>query len=178
VFNDAAIALRTLLAEGAVRRALVVDLDVHQGNGTAECLADAPELFTLSVHGARNFPFDKAVSDLDVPLDDGTDDAAYLSALHDALDRALAASRPELVIYNAGVDVFAGDRLGRLALSVEGVAARDRAVFTATETAGVPVVVTMGGGYADDVQRIVQLHRTTVVEALASFRRRGGVGSR
>jgi acetoin utilization deacetylase AcuC-like enzyme len=162
LFNDAAVTLRTLQAEGRIRRALVVDLDVHQGNGTAECLAPYPSLFTFSVHGAKNFPFQKATSDLDVPLDDGLSDEAYLEAVQQGLGAAFEAARPDLVVFNAGVDVFEGDTLGRLAVSAAGVAERDALVFAACTRHGVPVAVTMGGGYAKDVETIVDLHLNTI----------------
>jgi acetoin utilization deacetylase AcuC-like enzyme len=162
LFNDAAIALAAAFAEGWVRRALVVDLDVHQGNGTALCLADEPRAFTLSVHGARNFPFEKATSDLDVPLPDGLTDGPYLERVDDALTTAWRRADPELVIYNAGVDVYEGDKLGRLAVSADGVRERDERVRDLARAHGVPVVVTMGGGYAPDVERIVALHLQTV----------------
>ena len=169
LFNDAAVAIAALRAEG-LGRALVVDLDVHQGNGTAECFADEPAVFTLSVHGAKNFPFHKAESDLDVALPDGVDDPAYLDAVDAALDAGFA-HRPELVVYNAGVDVFAGDRLGRMAVSAAGVAARDRRVFDRCAADRIPVAVVMGGGYAADVEAIVDLHLQTIREARRAERR-------
>ncbi len=173
VFNDAAVALVTLLRQGTLERALVVDLDVHQGNGTADCLAHEPRAFTLSVHGAKNFPFHKARSDLDVPLPDGLTDADYLMEVDQALRQALDVARPELVIYNAGVDVFEGDTLGRLAVSAEGVARRDALVFErCLRERGVPVAVTMGGGYAPDVEQIVALHLRTIELAAAVARTR------
>ncbi|MEM6926506.1 MAG: histone deacetylase [Myxococcota bacterium] len=165
LFNDAAVAIRTLQAEGRIERALVVDLDVHQGNGTARCLQGDGTAFTLSVHNAKNFPFEKAQSDLDVPLGDDLDDEAYFAAVEPAIDEAFAHSEPDLVIYNAGVDVFEGDKLGRLALSAEGVHERDRLVFAACHARGVPIAATMGGGYAPDVEVIVALHLATIREA-------------
>lgn len=166
LFNDAAVALATLLHQGTIDRALVVDLDVHQGNGTADCLAHEPRAFTLSVHGAKNFPFHKATSDLDVPLPDGLTDADYLAEVDRALRHALDAARPELVVYNAGVDVFEGDKLGRLAVSADGVAQRDTLVFErCLQEQGIPVAVTMGGGYAPDVDQIVALHLRTIERA-------------
>ena len=169
LFNDAAVALSTLLHAGTIGRALVVDLDVHQGNGTAECLATEPRAFTLSVHGAKNFPFHKAHSDLDVGLPDGMTDGDYLSQVDQALRRAIEAARPELVIYNAGVDVYAGDKLGRLAISAAGVARRDALVFEqCVVQRGIPVAVSMGGGYAPDVEAIVALHLETIRQAAAA----------
>jgi len=171
LFNDAAVAIRALQAEGAVDRALVVDLDVHQGNGTARCLQHDPTAFTLSVHSAKNFPFEKATSDLDVALDDDIEDAAYLDAVRTALERAFARIEPDLVVYNAGVDVFAGDRLGRLAVSAEGIHHRDVCVFEACHARGLPVAVSMGGGYAPDVEIITALHLSTIREARRWCRR-------
>jgi len=129
VFNDAAVAIRIMLDEGRIERALVVDCDVHQGNGTAAIFAAEPRVFTLSLHGARNYPFRKERSDVDVALDDGTDDATYLAALRPALEGALAASCPQLAVYVSGADPFEGDRLGRLALTKAGLRARDETVF-------------------------------------------------
>ncbi len=162
VFNDVAIAVRALAHEGRLGCALIVDLDVHQGNGTAAILRDDPHAFTLSLHGANNFPFRKVPSDLDVPLPDGTGDAAYLAALEQALDRALGACRPTLVFYLAGADPYHGDRLGRLALTRAGLAARDRLVFTRCRQHGLPVAVVMGGGYAPQIDEIVDIHLQTI----------------
>jgi acetoin utilization deacetylase AcuC-like enzyme len=165
VFNDAAVAARAMQAEGRIDRAIVIDCDVHQGNGTAAILDGDPTIFTLSIHGAKNFPFTKEESDLDVALADGTGDAAYLAALADAVDRGLAASRPELAIYLAGADPFAGDSLGRLGLSKAGLAARDRLVFSRCAAAGIPVVAAMAGGYAESIDDIVDIHLATVAIA-------------
>lgn len=162
LFNDVAIAVRTLAHEGRLGRALIVDLDVHQGNGTAAILRGDPHAFTLSLHGERNFPFRKEPSDLDIPLPDDTGDTAYLTALRDALDRAFAASHPTLVFYLAGADPYHGDLLGRLALSKDGLAARDRLVFARCQAEGVPVTVVMGGGYAKNVDDIVDIHLNTL----------------
>ncbi|TCO82434.1 acetoin utilization deacetylase AcuC-like enzyme [Plasticicumulans lactativorans] len=167
VFNDAAIAARTMQAEGRVRRVLIVDCDVHQGNGTAAILRGDDSVFTFSIHGSKNFPFRKEQSDLDVELDDGTSDAAYLDALHAGLTRALERAQAELAIYLAGADPYVGDRLGRLALSKAGLAARDALVFEACERHGLPVAVAMAGGYADDIDDIVDIHFATVRRAAA-----------
>ncbi|MEN0064511.1 MAG: histone deacetylase [Myxococcota bacterium] len=165
LFNDAAVAIRALQNEGKISQALVVDLDVHQGNGTANCLQGDATAFTLSVHSEKNFPFKKARSDLDVPLADNLGDDDYLLAVDDALAQSFDRIAPDLVIYNAGVDVFEGDKLGRLAVSGPGVTLRDRRVFEACHARGVPVAVTMGGGYAPDVEVIVDLHLATIREA-------------
>ncbi|MFN3197070.1 MAG: histone deacetylase [Bradymonadia bacterium] len=166
VFNDAAVTIRTLQDEGHVRRVVVMDCDVHQGNGTAAIFAHDPEVMTISLHGARNFPFRKQKSDLDVDLPDGTTDEDYLSALRPAMAAALH-HRPELAIFVAGVDPFVGDALGRLALSKAGLLARDRIVLEGFWQAGVPVVTVMAGGYAPEVDTIVDLHFQTVCTALA-----------
>lgn len=166
LFNDAGVALRTLQAEGRIERAMVIDCDVHQGDGTAVVFQGDPSVFTLSLHGGHNYPFRKPPGDLDVPLPKGTGDAAYLTALEAALERAFDAVSPELVVYQSGVDPWLGDRLGTLALTADGLLMRDRAVFDRCDREGVPVVVTMGGGYAPLVNDIVCLHAQTVFEAL------------
>lgn len=166
IFNDAAVAVRTLQAEGVLQRALIVDTDVHQGDGTATLFADDPSTFTLSLHGAANYPFHKPPSDLDVALPRGTGDADYLAALKEALETAFSRIVPDLVVFQAGVDPWEGDRLGTLALTRAGLAARDRLVLDRCAAEGVPVVVTMGGGYAPQVEDIVHLHLNTVLEAL------------
>jgi acetoin utilization deacetylase AcuC-like enzyme len=175
VFNDAAVAARTLQAEGLVQRVVVLDCDVHQGNGTAAITAGDPTIFTFSIHGARNFPFHKEESDLDIGLEDDTEDEAYLEALEMGLRRAIDRAEAELAIYLAGADPFAGDRLGRLALSKAGLAARDRMVFDTCREAGLPVVVTMAGGYGRDVLDTVDIHFQTVCLA-AEYAKRTGSG--
>lgn len=162
VFNDAAVAARTLQAEGLVRRVVVLDCDVHQGNGTAAIAAGDSTIFTFSIHGARNFPFHKEKSDLDIGLEDETGDEAYLEALERGLQLALDRAEADLAIYLAGADPFAGDRLGRLALSKAGLAERDRMVFEMCRKAGLPVAVTMAGGYGRDVSDTVDIHFQTV----------------
>lgn len=166
VFNDAAVAIRALQWEGALRRALVVDLDVHQGDGTAAIFAGDADVVTLSIHGRQNFPFRKAASTIDVELDDGTGDDAYLGTLANMLPRAIERARPDLAIYLAGADPYAGDRLGRLALSKAGLADRDRFVLDRLAAAGIPVAIAMAGGYAEDVDDIVDIHFATVSLAL------------
>jgi acetoin utilization deacetylase AcuC-like enzyme len=166
VFNDAAVAARELQERGAVSRVLVVDLDVHQGDGTASIFEHDPTVFTLSLHGRRNYPFRKQRSDLDVELEDGTDDATYLGLLDTALDRAFGVASADLVIYLAGADPYEGDRLGRLGLSKEGLARRDRAVLDRCRAEGLPVAVVMAGGYARAIEDIVDIHFRTVCLAL------------
>ena len=169
VFNDAAVAARAMQAEDLAMRVLIVDLDVHQGDGTADIFADDADVFTLSLHGRNNFPFRKHGSDLDVELDDETEDAAYLATLRVALPLALERSRHDLAIYLAGADPFHGDRLGKLALTKAGLAARDRLVLTTLRDAGIPVAIAMAGGYADNIDDIVDIHFATVSLALELF---------
>ena len=171
VYNDLVVAARTLLDEGAVERVLVVDLDVHQGNGTAAICAGDARVVTYSVHGARNYPFVKEASDLDVPLDDGTDDAGYLAALERTLPPLFAAVAPDLVLYQGGVDVLDGDRFGRLRLTEAGVAARDRFVAELCGAAATPLATTLGGGYHAEVARTVSAHAaglTAIAERLGA----------
>jgi acetoin utilization deacetylase AcuC-like enzyme len=156
-FNDLAVAIEVARRDHGVRRALVVDLDVHQGNGTASIFAGDDDVFTLSLHGARNYPFAKEASTLDVPLPDGCDDATYLRALDGALERVRGFA-PELTLYQAGVDGLAGDRLGRMNLSHAGLQARDARVFAFARSLGVPLVVTLGGGYGRDIDATVEAH--------------------
>ena len=158
VLNDVAIAAVTLRSEGRVRRVAVIDLDVHQGNGTAAIFADIPEVFTFSVHGERNYPTEKMRSSLDVPLPNGTCDQEYMDALQLHLPTVLEQSRPELAFYLAGVDVAAGDRYGKLALSDDGIFSRDRYVMQQLQEANVPTAIVLGGGYAATRQRTAELH--------------------
>lgn len=165
VFNDAAIAARAMQVEKRVRRVLVIDCDVHQGNGTAAIFADDPTVFTFSIHGRNNFPFHKERSDLDVELPDGTADAEYLAALEVGLARAVPAARADLAIYVSGADPHERDRLGRLQVSRAGLLARDARVFERCRWAGLPVAVVMAGGYNLDVAETVEVHLQTVAEA-------------
>ncbi len=162
VFNDAAIAALAMQAEGRAQRVVVIDCDVHQGNGTASILAGDPSVFTLSIHGANNFPFRKEASDLDIELPDGTGDDDYLTALEPAVCHALSACRPDLAIYLSGADPHEDDRLGRLALSAAGLDRRDRLVFGLLREAGVPAAVAMAGGYGVDIDVTVSIHLATV----------------
>ena len=168
IFNDAGVALRVLQHEGRIRRGLVIDCDVHQGDGTATIFADDPTVFTLSVHGADNYPFRKPSSDLDVALPRGTGDSVYLAHLRAALDEAFSQIQPDVVVYQSGVDPWEGDRLGTLSLTEAGLRARDRCVLSRCAAQRTPVAVTMGGGYAPAVSDIVRLHRSTVLAALES----------
>ncbi|MCI0396771.1 MAG: histone deacetylase [Chloroflexi bacterium] len=166
VFNDSAVAARAMQAEGRANRVVILDCDVHQGNGTAELFAGDPTVFTYSIHAANNFPFHKARSDLDVPLADDADDAIYLDALErsvpQALELAQAGGPVGLAIYLAGADPYAGDRLGRLAVTKRGLAQRDRFVLSQCRAAGIPVVITMAGGYGRQVDDTVDIHFETV----------------
>jgi len=165
LYNDVIIAARAMQAEGRARRVLIVDADVHQGNGTARIAAGDPSLYTFSIHGEKNFPFRKYPGDLDVGLPDNTGDAAYLDALAAALDVAFPTAMPDLVIYLAGADPFRGDRLGRLALSKEGLAARDELVLERCRAERTPVAVTLAGGYGRDVADTVDIYHQTVALA-------------
>lgn len=164
VFNDVAVAAAVLLAEGRVHRVLVVDLDVHQGDGTAEIFQSDPRVFTLSLHCGANFPARKKTSDLDLALPRALDDDGYLEALEATLPPVLDAFAPDLVFYNAGVDPHRDDRLGHLALSDGGLAARDAYVIAVATSRGIPLAGVIGGGYDDDRERLALrhaiLHRT------------------
>src|SRR5215212_2207895 len=158
VFNDSAIAARAVQAAGLAERLVVVDTDVHQGNGTAEILRGDGSVFTFSIHGAKNFPFHKEESDLDLPLPDGTADNEFLTTLERGLRIALDNANADLAIYLAGADPFEGDRLGRLSVTKRGLAERDRMVLETCRGRGIPVAVTMAGGYARDVKDTVDVH--------------------
>ena len=177
VFNDSVIAARALQAEGLVNRVVIVDTDVHQGNGTAAILEDDPSVFTLSIHGDKNFPFHKEESDLDLPLPDGADDGEFLDTLEMGLEKALETSDADLAIYLAGADPFAGDKLGRLSVSKEGLAERDRIVLETCRERGIPVVATMAGGYAPEIENTVDIHFQTVQRASELQRLEKGVPS-
>lgn len=165
VFNDLVIALRRLRADGRLDRVLIIDLDVHQGNGTAALCRSDEATFTFSMHGANNYPAHKEQSSWDGDLPDGTTDEEYLSRLAGILPMLIDRARPDLIMYQAGVDVLAGDRFGKLALSPAGVEERDRLVCTCAVQAGLPLVVTLGGGYAREIDRIVKAHCRTVATA-------------
>jgi acetoin utilization deacetylase AcuC-like enzyme len=161
-FNDVAVAIRRLQRAGRIARACVVDLDVHQGNGTHACFAGDASVYTFSMHGAKNFPFHKVPGTLDVELEDGTADEPYLALLADHLPRVLRESTPDLVIYLAGADPHEHDRLGRLKLTFEGLMRRDAMVLEACRDVGLPVCVTIAGGYGRDVHDTVRVHLNTV----------------
>ncbi|MBY4898881.1 histone deacetylase [Cupriavidus sp. AU9028] len=171
VFNDAAIAARVMQRDGCVQRAAIIDLDVHQGNGTASILSGDPTVFTLSLHGEKNYPFRKEASDLDVGLPDGCGDDDYLGALQAALDAMLGRFSPDLAIYLAGADPHEGDRLGRLKLTLPGLARRDDAVFGTLARHRIPVAVAMAGGYGNRIEDTVAVHLQTIARASAWQRR-------
>ncbi len=165
VFNDSAIAARALLEAGLVEQVVIIDTDVHQGNGTAAILRSDPRVFTLSIHGDKNFPFQKEESDLDIPLPDGADDGEFLAALEGGLERALDGTGTRIAIYLAGADPFEDDRLGRLNVSKNGLAQRDRLVLDSCAGRGIPVAVTMAGGYARNVEDTVDIHFQSIRRA-------------
>ena len=174
VFNDVAVAARLMQAEWGrqQRRALqvaVIDLDVHQGNGTAHIFRDDPTVFTLSLHGAKNFPFRKEASDMDVELPDGCSDAPYLEALNHALQQLQDRCAPDLVFYLAGADPHEGDRLGRLGLSFEGLQARDRCVLAWARDRRIPVAMAMAGGYGKQIEDTVQVQMNSFAQAFSSW---------
>lgn len=177
VFNDTAVAVRELQAAGRITRAAILDLDVHQGNGTAEIFADDASVFTVSVHGRRNFPLRKVASSLDLPLDDGAADEPYLEAADQATHAAIHNGRPDLLLYIAGSDPYEGDRLGRLAVSAAGLLERDRLVFDAVQRAGLPLAIVLGGGYCLDVEQTVRIHAATMLEAATRIQQSRPVAS-
>jgi acetoin utilization deacetylase AcuC-like enzyme len=161
VFNDVAIAIRALQRDGRIERAAVIDLDVHQGNGTHAVFADDERVFTFSMHGGKNYPFHKVPGRMDVELADGTGDDEYLALLAESLPRAIAAAQPELVVYLAGADPHEHDKLGRLSLSFEGLARRDSMVIEQCREVGIPIVVTIAGGYGSVIADTVRIHVET-----------------
>jgi acetoin utilization deacetylase AcuC-like enzyme len=161
LLNDFALAASVMLVEGRIQRALIVDLDVHQGNGTAKIFQDDPRVFTFSMHGAGNYPMHKERSDLDVPLSDGMEDDAYLALLDAHWPRLLDEVEPDLVLYQCGVDILASDKLGRLGVTEAGCRTRDERILKRCYDAGVPVVCAMGGGYSPDIWQIVEAHCNT-----------------
>jgi acetoin utilization deacetylase AcuC-like enzyme len=168
VFNDIAVAIQFLRHRGLVRRAAVIDLDVHQGDGTAEIFKDDPDVFTLSMHGESNFPFRKKQSRLDVPLPDGVEDEEYLHRLDEVLPAAFG-SRPDIVFYQSGVDPLASDSLGRLSLTPQGLIERDRMVFRTARRFGAPFVLTSGGGYSRPIELSAHAHASTYRTAWHMF---------
>lgn len=162
VFNDSAIAARTMQAEGRVQKIVIIDCDVHQGNGTAAVIGDDRNIYTFSIHGEKNFPFRKVAGDLDIGLPDLTGDREYLDTLEIAVERILYLQQPDLVIYQSGADPYINDKLGKLSLTKQGLAERDRLVLGMCYEERIPVAVTMGGGYAEQVDDIVDIHLQTI----------------
>ena len=167
IFNDVAVAARVMLAEDRAQRIAILDCDVHQGNGTAAIFAGDANVFTFSIHGAKNFPFHKETGSLDIALPDATGDEVYLQALQDGLDQVFLPGPFDLAIYLAGADPFQGDRLGRMALSKAGLARRDELVFERCRQVKLPMAVTMSGGYAKEIEDIVDIHCETIRQAQA-----------
>lgn len=161
MLNDQAIGARYLLEHGLVSKILIVDLDVHQGNGTAEIFQNEPAVFTFSMHGKTNYPFHKEESDLDIPLENETGDDEFLSILKSTLPRLIEEQKPDFIYYLCGVDVIASDKLGKLSLSLEGCKERDRFVLQSCYDAQIPVMCSMGGGYSEDIKIIVEAHANT-----------------
>lgn len=161
LLNDQAIAANYLLHHGLARSILIIDLDVHQGNGTAQIFENNSAVFTFSMHGANNFPSRKEKSDLDIPLKDGTNDQVYLDILKATLPRLIEKQKPDFIFYLSGVDVLASDKLGKLALTKEGCKERDRFVFESVRENNIPVQVSMGGGYSPDIKDIIEAHCNT-----------------
>ena len=170
VFNDVAVAIRMLQRAGRIERAAVIDLDVHQGNGTHAVFAGDDRVFTFSMHGGRNYPFHKVPGRLDVELEDRTGDDEYLRLLGEALPPVLAAAHPDLVVYLAGADPHECDRLGRLSLTFDGLARRDAMVIEQCREVGIPVVVTIAGGYGAPLEATVEAHTATVAIAARAAR--------
>ena len=168
VFNDAVVAARVLQAEGRVQRIAIIDCDVHQGNGSAVMATNDPSIFTFSIHGEKNWPHRKEQSDLDIGLPDATEDAEYLAALKSGVEQTLSKSQPELVIYVAGADPYRDDSLGRLCLTKDGLAKRDRLVIQSCRQRCIPVAVCMAGGYSPNIDDIVDIHFRTL-ETLREF---------
>ena len=161
LLNDIAMASNYLLANNLAKKILVVDLDVHQGNGTAKIFENEPRVFTFSMHGASNYPMFKEKSDLDIPLKNNTDDATYLKLLSEYLPKLIDEHQPDFIFFQSGVDVLATDKLGKLALTIEGCKARDRIVLEACKRNQIPVVVSMGGGYSEKIAHIIEAHANT-----------------
>jgi acetoin utilization deacetylase AcuC-like enzyme len=169
VFNDVAVAIKVLQADGAIRRALVIDLDVHQGDGTADIFLGDPDIFTFSMHSEKNYPVRKVPSHVDIGLADGTGDETYLATLGEILPDLLGRAAWDIVFYNAGVDPYLSDRLGRLALTREGLRRRDRYVIETVRAAGIPVAGVLGGGYSTDIGELADRHLTLHRTASAVF---------
>ncbi len=161
LFNDQAVGARYLLQKGMVAKILIIDLDVHQGNGTAEIFRNDPDIFTFSMHGKSNYPFQKEASDLDIPLETGIEDEEYLSILKEVLPKLIYEQQPDFIYYLSGVDIIASDKLGKLSLTLDGCKERDRFVLQTCKDREIPVMCSMGGGYSPDIKTIVEAHANT-----------------
>jgi acetoin utilization deacetylase AcuC-like enzyme len=169
VFNDIAIAVNELIYRQRFKNILIVDLDVHQGNGTASIFKGSEQVFTFSMHGSKNYPFRKEASHLDIGLPDGTTDNHYLSILERILPRLIDQRQPEIIFFQAGVDILESDRLGRLSVSREGCKKRDKFVMEQCKNHGIPLVVTMGGGYSPQMAHIIEAHANTFRTAVEVY---------
>jgi acetoin utilization deacetylase AcuC-like enzyme len=163
IFNDIAVAANTMLYNGIARKVLVIDLDVHQGNGTAEIFDKEPRVFTYSVHGKNNYPLKKEISDRDTELDDLTGDKEYLNIISEEIPYLLDSEKPDFVFYQSGVDVLESDKFGRLSLTIDGTRKRDEIVYSECKKRGLPVSCTMGGGYSKDLNLILEAHLNTYI---------------
>ncbi len=161
MLNDQAIGAQYLLNNKLAKKILIVDLDVHQGNGTAEIFTNITNVFTFSMHGKTNYPFKKEISDLDIPLEDGTTDAVFLSILEETLPKLIATQKPDFIFYLAGVDILETDKLGKLACTIEGCKIRDEIVLSLGKKLEIPIQVSMGGGYSPDIKTIIEAHANT-----------------
>ena len=169
LLNDMAVAANYLLNKGDAKQILIIDLDVHQGNGTAKLFEKQPAVFTFSMHGAHNYPFHKEQSDLDVPLKDGTGDSEYLGLLHETLPHLIKTVKPDFAFYLSGVDIIDTDKYGKLKVSMQGCRQRDEFVFTTLRQNNIPVTVAMGGGYSPDIRTIVEAHCNTFRTAMQLY---------
>lgn len=161
LLNDQAIAAQYLLEKELVKKILIIDLDVHQGNGTAEIFQKEDRVFTFSMHGKKNYPFKKEQSDLDIALEDKTNDKIYIEILREALPKLLKSVKPDFIFYLSGVDILESDRLGRLGISIKGCEARDQMVLKCCHDENIPVQCSMGGGYSKDIKLIIEAHANT-----------------
>jgi acetoin utilization deacetylase AcuC-like enzyme len=161
LLNDQAIAAQWLIDQKKAEKILIIDLDVHQGNGTAKIFEDNPNVYTFSMHGANNYPLKKEISDLDVPLEDGVKDKTYLYELERHLDRILTNFNPDFLFFQSGVDIIETDKLGRMAVTIEGCRKRDELVFNLAKELETPIVASMGGGYSQEIKHIIEAHANT-----------------
>ncbi|WP_336515756.1 histone deacetylase [Pollutibacter soli] len=169
LLNDFAVAANWLLSEKLAQKILIIDLDVHQGNGTAKIFENEPAVFTFSMHGEHNYPFHKEKSDLDIPLKDGTDDNTYLSLLENNLQQLITVVKPDFAFFLSGVDILETDKFGKLKVTMEGCRQRDRLVYSTLHLSKIPCVTAMGGGYSADVRYIVEAHCNTFKEAMRTY---------